>query len=182
MTHKPNAKTIGRDWKQTYEMASGTVGFRVDNAPGKIQIQGLKETQKALRDLSDDLKTEMKSTHKQAAEIVVGAARQVAPFRTGRLAASIRAAAVMTGGRVRVGSAAVPYAGPIHFGWPARRIVPQPFIYDVLDGRRNEIAQLYAHRITGLIDQYGLDDSKFPKSKLRDPGLSGISGAYTVVR
>ena len=102
----------------------------------------------------------MKPTHLKAAEIVVDGAKRIAPVRTGALAASIRAAAVRTGGRVRVGNASVPYAGPIHFGWPKRRIVPQPFIYDALDPRRGEVAAVYADRINDLIVRYGIASDK----------------------
>lgn len=142
-------------------MASGTYGYRLEpGASGAARIEGLREVQKALSDLSGDLKNEMKSTHLKAAEIVVDGAKRIAPVRTGRLAASIRAAAVRTGGRVRVGSSAVPYAGPIHFGWPARRIKPQPFVYDALDPRRAEVANVYADRINHLIVQYGIASDK----------------------
>lgn len=144
-------------------MASGTYGYRISSADtrmGKSEIEGLREVQKALRDLSDDLKDAMKPTHKKAAEIVVDGAKLIAPVRTGRLAASIRAAAVRTGGRVRVGSSAVPYAGPIHFGWPARRITPQPFVYEALDPRRAEVAAVYADRLNQLIVQYGIASDK----------------------
>jgi Bacteriophage HK97-gp10, putative tail-component len=139
---------------------TGLVGFRIDSRrPGALKIDGLREVQRDLRKLSDATKREMKSTHQKAAEIIVGESKKYVPIRTGALANSIRAAATMTGGRVRVGSASVPYAGPIHFGWPARRIKPQPFIYEALDPRRNEIAQLYAERISQLIVKYDLADS-----------------------
>ena len=152
-------------------MASGTYGYRVTGGQGsRIQIEGLKETQKALRDMSDDLKDEMKPTHKAAAEVIVEGSKRYVPVRSGRLAASIRAVATRTSGRVRAGSAAVPYAGPIHFGWPARRIKPQPFIYDAMDARRQEVYDLYAQRIFGLIDKHGLDGTKIPASRLADPG------------
>ena len=144
-------------------MANGTYGYRIsptDTRMGAAQIEGLREVQKALADLSVDLKNEMKPTHLKAAEIVVEGAKRIAPMRTGRLAASIRAAAVRTGGRVRVGSASVPYAGPIHFGWPARRITPQPFIYDALDPRRGEVAEVYAARLNDLIVRYGIASDK----------------------
>ena len=149
---------------------SGTYGYRVEKGVGgRIQIDGLKETQQALRELSSDLKTELKATHKQAAEVIVEGAKRYVPMRTGKLAASIRAAATMTSGKVRAGSAAVPYAGPVHFGWPARRIKPQPFIYDAMDVRRQEVYNLYAQRIFGLIDKHGLDQSKIP-AKVRAAG------------
>lgn len=151
---------------------AGTFGYRVEGRGGRIQIDGLKETQKALREMNDDLKYKMKETHRKAAEIVVNGAVRFVPVRTGKLAASIRAAATMTSGKVRAGSAAVPYAGPIHFGWPARRIKPQPFIYDAMDVRRKEVYDLYAARIYGLIDTYGLDGTKIPSSRTRDPGGS----------
>lgn len=137
---------------------TGTYGYRV--APGtgsRIQIEGLKETQAALRAVSDDLKTEMKPTHLKAAEIIVEGSKKYVPVRSGRLASSIRAFATQTGGRVRVGSAAVPYAGPVHFGWPARRIKPQPFIYDAMDERRQEVLQTYADRLSKIFVRYDLD-------------------------
>ena len=139
-------------------MASGVYGYRVEKGRGgKIQIEGLKETQAALRAVSDDLKNEMKPTHLKAAEVIVEGAKRYAPVKTGRLAASIRAAATQTGGRVRAGSSAVPYAGPVHFGWPARRIKPQPFIYDAMDQRRDEVLKVYADRISKIIVRYDLD-------------------------
>lgn len=154
-------------------MASGTYGFRVEGGRGgRIEIDGLKETQKALKDMNHDLRFEMKETHKKAAEVIVEGAKRYVPVNTGRLAASIRAAATMTSGKVRAGSAAVPYAGPVHFGWPARRIKPQPFIYDALDVRRQEVYRLYSERIFGLIDKHGLDGTKIPASQLRDKGAS----------
>jgi hypothetical protein len=154
-------------------MASGTYGFRMEKGRGgKIEIDGLKETQRALREMDNELRFEMKATHLKAAQVVVDGAIRFVPFKTGALAKSIRAAATMTSGKVRVGSASVPYAGPIHFGWPARRIKPQPFIYDAIDVRRQEVYDIYVARINGLIDTYGLDGTKIPASKTRDPGAS----------
>ena len=137
--------------------SSGTYGFRL--APDQVvkaEIVGLREVQRDLRKLGDDTKTEMKETHKQAAEVGVMGAKRLVPTRTGALAASIRALATKSSGRVRAGSASVPYAGPIHFGWPARRIKPQPFIYDAIDGRRAEVAMAYAERLTQIRNRYGL--------------------------
>ena len=137
--------------------SSGSFGYRIDSdRQGKVQIDGLRETQKALKALGESTKKELKSTHLEAAQIVVNGALRIAPVRTGALAASMRAAATMASGKVRIGNAAVPYAGAIHFGWPARRIKPQPFIYDALDGRRNAVAQLYAARIDVLVRKYDL--------------------------
>ena len=137
--------------------STGTYGYRL--APDQVvktEILGLREVQRDLNKLGDDTKNEMKDTHKAAAEVVVMGAVRLVPYRTGALAASIRALATKSSGRVRAGSASVPYAGPIHFGWPARAIKPNPFIYDALDDRRDDIRELYDERIDELIRKYDL--------------------------
>jgi hypothetical protein len=58
---------------------------------------------------------------------------------------------------VRAGRTSVPYAGPIHFGWPAHNIEPTPFLYDALDQRRSEVIDLYEQRVGDLIRKNGLD-------------------------
>lgn len=132
---------------------SGVVG----DMGGQIEIEGLREVQKAMRNFSDDSRNDMKETHRRAGQIVVDGAARFVPVRSGSLLASLRSAPTQRQGRVRVGSAAVPYAGPIHFGWPARNIQPNPFIYEVLDGRRQEVYALYADRISELVVKYDLD-------------------------
>lgn len=124
---------------------------------GKIEITGLKEAQKALRTLSKESRDKMKETHRKAGQIIVDAATPLVPRETGALLASIKSAPLQRQGRVRLGSAALPYAGPIHFGWPARNIKPNPFIYEVLDGRRAEVSRLYEDRINQLIKNNDLD-------------------------
>jgi hypothetical protein len=139
--------------------SAGRYGYRIDpsDTPGVERIDGLREVQRDLRKLGKDTRTEMKGTHQRAAEIVLAGAKRLVPVRTGNLAASMRAMATQTSGRIRVGKASVPYAGPIHFGWPARNIKPNPFVYDALDPRRDEIVGLYEERIDQLIKKYDLD-------------------------
>ena len=132
------------------EGAIGDVG-------GQLEIEGLRDVQKAMKNFSDDSRNDMKETHRRAGQIVVDGAARLVPVRSGALLASLKSAPTQRQGRVRVGSAAVPYAGPIHFGWPARHIQPNPFIYEVLDGRRQEVYALYAERISQLVVKYELD-------------------------
>jgi HK97 gp10 family phage protein len=99
----------------------------------------------------------MKETHRKAGEIVAAAAKPLAPVRTGALATTITSSPTKYQGRVRIGrGASIPYAGPIHFGWPARRIKPQPFVYDALDERREEVLQAYETRMNDLITRHNL--------------------------
>jgi hypothetical protein len=97
-------------------------------------------------DLSD-----LTKINKQAAETVLDTARSLTPTRTGRLRKSLRAGATRTRGTVSAGGGLVEYAGPIHFGWPARNIEPNPFIYDALDARKGEVVDKYEAHIEALV-------------------------------
>lgn len=101
-----------------------------------------------------DLK-DLTKINRAAAEDVARAARDRAPVLTGRLRKSVRASATKTRGTVSAGSKAVPYAGPIHFGWPARNIEAQPFIYDALDARRDEVVGKYREHVADLVVRVG---------------------------
>lgn len=135
---------------------TGLFGYRLGSESQREQIVGLREVQMNLAKLGSDAKNDMKPAHKKAAEIVVAGARRFVPIQTGALRDSLRAIARQKAGVVRVGSASVPYAGPIHFGWPARRIRPNPFIYDALDERRSEVVRLYDERMREVIKKHGL--------------------------
>lgn len=142
--------------------SSGTYGFRVEGQ-GRLEIDGLREALRDIRRLGDDARDDMKDTHRKAGEIVAAVARGIAPVRTGRLASTIISAPTQRQGRVRVGRGqSIPYAGPIHFGWPARRIKPQPFIYDALDQRADEVRRVYETRIGELITRHNLAPGQRP--------------------
>jgi len=75
------------------------------------------------------------------------------PRRSGRLAASIRAQGTQRAGRVAAGKKSVPYAGPIHWGWPARNIKPQPFLTDALASKQETVVEIYLTETDRLIDR-----------------------------
>ncbi len=116
----------------------------------KVQVQGGAELRRALRRMGNDL-SDLKAVHREAADKVVGEAKARVPVVSGELGASIRAGATKTRGYVAAGKKLVPYAGPIHFGWPARNIEAQPFLYDALDDRREQITTLYERRVGELV-------------------------------
>ena len=135
---------------------TGLFGYRIEGQ-GALQIDGLREINRDLRNMSQQARDDMKDTHREAGEIVARAATVLAPVLTGTLAGTIKSAPTQRQGRVRVGRGqSVPYAGPIHFGWPARRIAPQPFVYDALDMRRDEVRDAYVTRVNQLVIKNGL--------------------------
>jgi hypothetical protein len=79
---------------------------------------------------------------------VVPAARVLAPRRTGRLADSLRP--YTSGNRAGVRSR-LPYANPIHWGWPKHHIKASEFVLKAMaaDG----VATKLEHRVAdGIID------------------------------
>jgi HK97 gp10 family phage protein len=127
-----------------------------------VRIEGHKQVRKAINRIGDEMdrdaaKGALKEANLEAATAVKNTANGLIPVRSGQLQQTLRASGTQKSARVRAGYKRVPYAGPIHFGWPARRISPQPFLYDALDRRRNEVADIYDQRLSQLIKRYNLD-------------------------
>jgi len=121
-----------------------------------VNVDGARELRKALKAVDGGL-ADLKSVHGAAAQIVEQRAGQLVPRRSGRLAGSLRSSGQAAGGIVRAGRATVPYAGVIHFGWPARNISPSPFLYNALDDRSRQVVDVYEKRVGELIRKNGLD-------------------------
>jgi hypothetical protein len=92
-----------------------------------VKVEGMRRLRRELKRAGVDL-ADLREVNLSAARTVAQAAHP--PRRTGALAGSVRPGASRTAGVVRAGGARVPYAGPIHWGWPARNIEAQPFLVD----------------------------------------------------
>lgn len=117
----------------------------------QIHVDGIAPLVKALqRSGGEDTLEALRRANAEAAGVIHATAATMVPVRTGRLARTLRGSATPKQGAVRVGTKAVPYAGPIHFGWRAHGIEPQPFLYGALDARRDQVVQAYARSIMQL--------------------------------
>ncbi|GAA2118607.1 hypothetical protein GCM10009802_20330 [Streptomyces synnematoformans] len=94
-----------------------------------VAVEGGRELRRRLRDIDGGLE-DLKTQHRWVARYVTQAALPGTPRRTGRLASTGRASGTKTASIVRFGRASVPYAGPIHYGWPARHIPAHPWVID----------------------------------------------------
>ena len=83
-----------------------------------------------------------------AAQIVAARARQLAPVRTGVLAASI--APVIREGAVEV-SAGTEYAAVQEYGSRARNIPAQPFMRPALEETQAQIAEAYTAEVGAIL-------------------------------
>lgn len=104
--------------------------FQITNGDVRVRIEGLGQTLRKLSKAGADA-TDMKDLMHSIGMLVVNAASPPVGA-TGKLAGSLRAGRGKTKAVVRAGGARVPYAGVIHYGWPARNIAPNPFITDAL--------------------------------------------------
>lgn len=120
-----------------------------------VQVNG-RETRRALRRTGNDVRGDLKAVHAVGARLVEDQSRHEVPVQSGTLRDTLRSSGTQTKGIVRAGYASVPYAGPIHFGWAARGIAPQPFIYEAMDERRQEVIDAYENAVSDAARKNGL--------------------------
>ena len=116
-----------------------------------VRVEGLDTLVRTLKKAGADI-DDMKDASKKAGDTVTSAAVARAPRRTGRLAGSVRPSRLAKGVRVSVGRATVPYAGAIHWGWPARNITAQPFLTDAAKATEPTWVAQYLVDIQKIID------------------------------
>lgn len=104
-----------------------------------VRVTGLKELQSAMRRAGNkDVPRAVRLVNKNLAQQVVDLALPRVPVNTGRLQRSVKALGGVRDAKAKAGSAArVPYAPPIHWGWPAHGIRPNPFLWNALARARS---------------------------------------------
>jgi hypothetical protein len=116
----------------------------------EFEVEGGKELRRSLKQVEDGLK-DLKAVHAEVGGIVADEARATAPTLTGALAGSVRPGATLRGAVIRAGGARVPYAGVIHWGWPRRNIVGQPFMTSAASDTEPTWLARYEARIDELL-------------------------------
>jgi hypothetical protein len=124
---------------------------------GRIQVTGLKEAVRHTREFGDKgTQDAIKKANFDAAVTLIEAALPRVPVRTGRLRASLKPARAVGYAAARAGSARVPYAGPIHYGWGRKHIKPQPFFAEALGYTKDEILAKYERDMEQALKKYQL--------------------------
>jgi hypothetical protein len=119
-----------------------------------VRVTGGRKLRRALNDAGIGI-TELKEAHRQAARIVESAAEARAPVRSGELRRSLRSSGTNTAGIVRAGNKDVIYANPIHWGWPARHIRPNPFVAEAAGQTEHRWLTIYMAALDAVIDEIG---------------------------
>lgn len=110
--------------------------FTIVNGDVRVRVEGLGQTLRKMSKAGADAQ-DMKDLMHSIGMLVVNAAAP--PHLSGALAGSLRAGRGKTKAVVRAGGARVPYAGVVHYGWPARGIAPNPFILNALQAQRSNV-------------------------------------------
>lgn len=149
----------------------------------QVSVVNQRKVERALRAIGKDAVDELRDAHLKSAQIVERAARPKVPVRSGdtsqisgkpywpmrrpaggQLKGTLRSGASSRAGVVRIGKKLVPYAGPIHYGWPTRPnpparwyggpIPPNTFLYDALDERRKEVEDAFYGYLENIKDRH----------------------------
>lgn len=130
-----------------------------------VQITGLKQFTKALKDIDRELPKTMRIANNAVASIVVEAAAPRVPVRSGKARRSIKARSTRNEARVSAGGKRVPYYGWLDFGGSTgiRRTVRRPFrqdgryIYPAFSDNRARVQEAMVNAIVTVARQAGLE-------------------------
>jgi hypothetical protein len=117
-----------------------------------VRVEGLDQLVRTLNKAKADL-GDLKDANQAAGRMVAADAVARAPRRTGRLAGTIRASRQARRAQVVAGRSSVPYAGPIHWGWPARGIASQPFLSAAAQATEPRWVPLYLKDVQAAVDK-----------------------------
>jgi hypothetical protein len=124
-------------------------------------VAGADRLDRALAKLAEDC-TDARVA-KVAGELVLGTAKPKS--RSSRVQRTGKVSARQGVARVQFGSPATPWAGPSHFGHGSPGnprpqggwMLPNPFLYNALDQRREQVIDLYLRRTLDAIRSNGLN-------------------------
>lgn len=120
-----------------------------------MRVEGLRATIRSLEKFGVETQ-DLKAAFKAIGNLVVREAHTLTPRKSGALVNSIRASNTKNKAIVRAGSARVPYAGVIHYGWPSHGISPQPYLHDAAERKQGEAIQLMDKELNDLIRRLDL--------------------------
>jgi phage gpG-like protein len=134
----------------------------------KIQVSGLREFQKALKQMDADLPKQLRVALNEASGVVIDYAGSHMPSRTGRARASLKARSTQREARVGLGGRKAPYAPWLDFGGEGRRrgrpsarpfIKSGRYVYKGLEVKRDEVTEIMSSALTELARTAGLEVS-----------------------
>lgn len=122
----------------------------------KVTVKGLDLLNVALIKFADDV-GDAKVFSSDLGKSIIQDASALVPRRTGALAASLGHTKTAKGVQVYAGNEAVPYAGVIEYGWPAKGKPESPYLRPAVYGNIDSVVKKYEDGINATIRKYNLD-------------------------
>lgn len=135
-----------------------------------MKVRGAKRLRSTLRKAGVDVK-QLRTINLEAAQIVAVLGVTTAPIggpykrrgrgrprKPGRLKASVRPTATARAGVVKAGGSTLPYAGPVHWGWPrtpgrqGSGIRAQPWLANAAKATEPEWTRAYERKVHDVIN------------------------------
>lgn len=122
----------------------------------RLRVDGAAKLRRTLKAAGRDLEGQaLKDAHKKAADLVAREARPdtpVGPDTGGHIKEDIRTSGTASAAIIRAGRARRPYAGPVHWGWRARGIKAQPWIYEAAQRTTVAWTGIYLTAVEEVLD------------------------------
>jgi len=125
-------------------------------AEANISIEGVEEVKDTLNKLGRDLESNLE-LNKELSTTLSQKASALAPKLTGNLASTVVGNPSADKAQILAGSAAVPYAGVIEYGWPEKNIEAKPYLNAAVNNNMGYIVEKYNDSIQKAIKKYNLD-------------------------
>jgi hypothetical protein len=122
----------------------------------EVKLEGTRELQELLIKLGKDLESNSELNEELSSNLAQKAS-SIAPRLTGSLASSIVGNPSPQKAQIVAGSGAVPYAGVIEYGWPAKNIQAQPYLNKTVNSNMGYIIERYNQSIEDNIKKYNLN-------------------------
>ena len=122
----------------------------------EVVVTGVKETINALNLFVKDIEANQ-SLNREIGSTLSQKASAIAPKRTGALSRSVGFEASSNKATIFAGSAAVPYAGVIEYGWPQRNREAKPFLNPAVNNNMGFVVNKYDEEIQKSIKRYNLN-------------------------
>jgi hypothetical protein len=126
-----------------------------------IGLRALARDIKRAGDIASPLNDVLKEAGRQAAAPVAAATQGALPtvdtsqHSAGAMAGTVRVGAARTGAAVRMGTAALPYAGPLDFGWRGRAYLANGrYLFPAARSLATDSANLYTEALQRGFDTY----------------------------
>jgi hypothetical protein len=121
-----------------------------------VVVKGVDEVKSLINKVSNELENNL-TLNKELSYELAQKASAMAPRLTGALASTVVGNPSEKKAQILAGSAAVPYAGVIEYGWPEKNIQAQPYLRPAVHNNMGYIIAKYEESIKTTIKKYNLD-------------------------